>query len=609
MVIQKSFKYLVGFSLLLILNSASGAKIQTATKVHIIPAIKQKFQSALKDYRAQKYQSALVKFDALSKSPVLHQRMTISLLMTGKSFYQLGRYTEANAYFEKLINLFPASKYVDDAYYAKATANYQQNQFSRSLKDLFWVIDNSPSRKLVNRGSKLASFILSSEMTLSELRKVLKFAHGEKSRVLLTLQLSKKELTYGSPDKAVSLLIEFKKKYSSSSYLPEIDKLLSEAKDYGNRPIRIGVIVPLTGYYADEGSGILRGIKYAQMQNQNHSGVPIQLVVRDSKSNMIQAINEVKSMARDEDLRVIIGELESSITAGVGALASIEHLPVIAPAATENELASVGKSVFQLNSDLERKGQALAEYAIETLGLRTFATLAPADDYGQQMTSSFTAKIDELGGRIVAQSWYYGNPQDLSRQFKSIRETAFHFDSTDVREIMKTAELKGEDLEERDIPVQSIDAIFFPVYTDDIKYVAPQFALHNILAQILGGEYWDNLEVLQKVQIQRYINGAIFISDYFNNEDSREFRNFRTDFRLKMKKTPERWEAFGYDAFGIIHSVINNGAKTRQEITKKLSSLSNYEGVKGKISFDRNERVNKEVNILQFINGRIVKLK
>jgi branched-chain amino acid transport system substrate-binding protein len=609
MVNQKIFKYLVGFFLLLILNSTIDAKTQTATKVRKIPAIEEKFQSALKDYRTQKYQSALVKFDALSKSPLLHQRMTISLLMTGKSLYQLGRYTEAKTYFKKLINLFPASKYVDDAYYAKAIANYRQNQFFKSLKDLFWVVDNSPSRRLVNKGSKIASFILSSEMRLSELRKLLKFARGEKSRALLTLQLSKKELTYGSPDKAVSLLTEFKKKYSSSSYLPRIDKLLREAKNYGNRPIRIGVILPLTGYYAEEGLGILRGIKYAQMQNQNPSGLSIQLVVRDSKSNMIQAINEVKNMAKDEDLRVIIGELESSITAGVGALASIEHLPVIAPAATENELASVGESVFQLNSDLERKGQALAEYAIETLGLRTFATLAPADDYGQQMTSSFTAKIDELGGRIIAQSWYYGNPQDLSRQFKSIRETAFHFDSTDVEEMIKTAELKGEELEERDIPVQSIDAIFLPVYTDDIKYVAPQFALHNILAQILGGEYWDNLEVLQKVQIQRYINGAIFISDYFSDEDSRVFRNFRTDFRLKMKKTPERWEAFGYDAFNIIRSVINNGAKTRQEIAEKLTSLSNYEGVKGKISFDRNKRVNKEVNILQFINGRIVKLK
>ena len=501
------------------------------------------------------------------------------------------------------------SEYVDDAYYAKATSNYRLNQFLASVKDLFWVINESPNRKLVDRSSELASFVMSSEITLKELRNLLKFARWQKSAPFLTFHLAKKELTYGSPDKAVSLLKEMKEKDSSSTYLPHIDKLLLEAENYDNRPIRVGVILPLTGYYAEEGLGILGGIKYAQMQEQSHAGIPIQLVVRDSKSNMIQAIKEIKKMAKDDYVRVIIGELESSVTAGIGALASVDNLPIIGPAATENEMASIGQSVFQLNSDLERKGQTLAHYAIETLGLQTFATLAPADDYGQQMVASFTAKVDELGGRIIAQSWYYGSPQDLSRQFKSIRENAFHFDSTDVEQIIEDAQLAGEDLEERDLPVESINGIFFPVYTDDIKYVAPQFALHNIRAQVLGGEYWDNFDVLKKTQIKRYINEAIFVSDYFADEDSKKFRNFRNDFRLKLHKTPERWEAFGYDAFGIIRSAINNGANTRQEITEKLNSLSNYEGIKGKISFKGNNRVNQEVNFLQFLDGKIIKLQ
>ncbi|MFQ5752171.1 MAG: penicillin-binding protein activator, partial [bacterium] len=338
-----------------------------------------------------------------------------------------------------------------------------------------------------------------------------------------------------------------------------------------------------------------------------NSNIPVQLVIRDSQSNMIRAIHEIKRFITQENVRVVIGELESEVTAGIGALASVEHIPVIGPAATENDVASVGETVYQLNSNLERKGEALAQYAFNTLGLRTFATLAPGDEYGQQLTDSFTATIDHLGGRIIAQSWYYGSPEDLSRQFKSIREAAFHYDSTDVAKLLREAEEKGEDLEEKDIPVLSIDGIFFPIYSEDLKYVAPQFALSNIQTQILGGEYWDNLETLKEPQIEPYINGAIFVSDYFPDEDSREFRRFRNEFRMKMKRTPERWEVFGYDAFNVVNEVIKNGARTSQKINQKLSSLSEFKGMKGNISFKGNHRVNKEVHFLQFINGKIIK--
>ncbi|MFQ5864897.1 MAG: penicillin-binding protein activator [bacterium] len=605
---KNSKRIIAGVScIILFANFTSLARAQNRQAVQKFLEVEPKFRRALGAYEAERYKSAFDRFENLSSSQVIHQRMTASLLMAGKSLYKLSQFRDAIPYFEKLITEFPESKYVDDAYYGKATCNYRLSQYYESAKNLLWVADWSPERILVKKSIVLANHIMQSNLSLSELRDLLKFASGENSAAIVTLQLAKKELLVGSSKRAVVLLKDYKKKYGSRAFLPQIDELLKEAEGFGTQPIKVGVILPLTGYYAQEGLGVLRGIKYAQMQDQNHSGVPIQLVVRDSESNVIKAIKQIKKLLKEENVRVVIGELESEVTAGIGVLASLNHIPVLGPAATENEVASVGESVFQLNSDLERKGEALAEYAFKKLGLRTFATLAPADEYGQQMTASFTSKIDQLGGRIIAQSWYYGSPQDLGRQFKSIREAAFHFDSTDVENLIKMAEEQGEELDEHEIPVESIDGIFLPVYSDDIKYVAPQFALANIQAQILGGEYWDNIDILKESQIERYINGVIFVSDYFPDEESREFRNFRSDFRLKMRKSPERWEVFGYDALGVIKEVLSKGAKTAQEITQKLNSLSGYKGIKGKITFKRNHRVNREVNFLQFINGKIVK--
>jgi len=137
--------------------------------------------------------------------------------------------------------------------------------------------------------------------------------------------------------------------------------------------------------------------------------------------------------------------------------------------------------------------------------------------------------------------------------------------------------------------------------------VAPQLAQHNIRTQILGGEYLDDLETLKKQQIQPYINGVIFVSDYFPDENNRDFRTFRSEFRLQMKKTPERWEVFGYDAYNLVENAMENGATTGSGISRQLEKLDGYRGKKGLISFEGNNRINRDVNILQFIDGKIIK--
>lgn len=593
--------------LLFIIILFTSGLAQESNTVRFVPQKENEFERALQRYRSGAYQTAFTAFQDLTTSRVLHQRMTGSLLMAGKSLYQLQRYEDATSYFDELIRRFPRSDYVDDAAYFRGACEYHRGQYFKAARNFLWVIDGSRNSELVEKSKKVASAIILAELSLSEAQNLMRHTSGPGSAGIVTLSLAQMELLQGSSQRVVKLLEDYQNKYGQNEFSSQIDQLLNEAKQGGGQPFKLGVILPLTGLFSEEGMGVLQGIKFAHTKTSEQLQTPVQLVVRDSESNMITAIKATRNLIQREHVRAIIGELESELSAGIGALASVDDVPLVAPTATENGVASVGETIFQLNSDLERKGAALAEYAFQELELRTFATLAPADEYGQQMTASFTSRIDELGGRIIAQSWFYGDGQDLSRQFKMIREAAFHYDSTDVEKMIEEAEKEGEELEEKDIPVLSIDAIFFPVYSEHIPYVAPQFALSNIQAQILGGEYWDDADLLRRAQIAPYVDGAIFVSDYFPQEDHREFRDFRTQFRLKMKRTPERWEIFGYDAYQVLAQAISDGAKFSAELATDLTNLEGFEGMKGEITFKGNNRVNSEVNFLQFINGRITK--
>lgn len=591
----------------MLLGLACQALMAQNRSVQFVPEVEKAFKNALTRYVSKDYAEALSGFQPLARSEILHHRMTGSLLMTGKSLYQLGRYADALPYFDRLINSFPKSKYLDDAYYARASAYYRLQDYHDATRDFLYVVEQSPQQQLVERSGKIAGHLIRNELSGSDLRRLLRYVEGEKSAVLVTLALARKQILNGATEDAVSLLRNYQKEYGANEYAGQIDQLIKEAKTAVNRPVKLGVLLPLSGIYRREGRGVLRGIKFAHNQATNGSESMIQLVYRDSESSMIKALHGIKDLVHREHVRAVIGEMESSVTAGIGALASVAGVPVLAPAATENGVASVGRTLFQLNSDLEQKGRALAEYAVNELGMQTFATLAPADEYGRQMVASFTSTIDELDGRVIAQSWYYGTPEDLSRQFKIIREAAFLHDSTDVQAILREAAEEGEKMDETDIPVNSIDGFFIPIDSEDIKYVAPNMALNNIRSQLLGGEYFDDLDVLRDAQVERYVNGVIFVSDYFPDENDLAFRDFRTRFRLEMKKTPERWEVFGYDAYQILRNIVENGAKSASRIADELNNLNGYQAMKGAVSFRNHHRVNRAVNILQFINGRIVK--
>ncbi len=599
---KKAVRCFVWFGLFAAIMTQPG--FAQSGSVRLKSEVEKAFKRALTDYVGKRYDSAMSEFESLANSEQAHHRLTAALLMTGKSKYKIGKYTQALPYYERLIDSFPRSRYHDDALYARAAANYRLGKSMSATRDWLGLLDNSQEATLRSKSTQLATQFMRTELSISELRRLARTSKGASGAAFVTLELAQQLLASGATDDAIASLRDYQKRFGSND---KVNKLLGSARTWASRPIKVGVLLPLSGYYGDEGKSVLRGIRFAHNQAADGSAASLQLVVRDSESSLISALHSVNNLLHRENVRAIIGELESDVTASIGALASVEGVPVVAPAASENGVASVGRAVFQLNSDLERKGAALAHYAIAELGMQTFATLAPVDEYGQQMVDSFTSTVDQLGGRIIGQSWYYGTPEDLSRQFKNIRDAAFHHDSTDVDALILEAKEEGDRLDENDIPVLSVDGFFIPVYAEDLKYVAPQLAVHNIRTQVLGGEFLDDLETLTHQQVERYINGAIFVSDYFPNEADLEFRDFRTSFRISMKKSPERWEIFGYDAYQILHDAAGQGARSGRDFSSALSRISGYSGKKGLISFQDNNRVNREVNILQFINGRIVK--
>ena len=79
---------LPGFKILwvtLIILQTAGIWAQDRGPVQVVNGAQVEFQQALKYYLAADYEKAFAAFEALANTPYLHQYMTATLLMAGKS--------------------------------------------------------------------------------------------------------------------------------------------------------------------------------------------------------------------------------------------------------------------------------------------------------------------------------------------------------------------------------------------------------------------------------------------------------------------------------------------------------------------------------------------
>ncbi|MDW7680018.1 MAG: penicillin-binding protein activator [bacterium] len=607
-----NFRIIVfGFVLSILVVNANGLGQTIRVKgVNYIPEIEVLFNNGVNAFQKGEYTKAKEIFENMVLKYPPHQRITISHIMLAQSLFRLGNFQHALSIVNELIQKYPMSRYIQDANYIKGFCYYRQGLFYEAAIAFLSVPDNTDREKLREKSQIFALKIIENNLNLKDTEKLNEKVTGRIASAIVTIKLAMRYLNIGKKELAVVLLQNFIKRYPDSPYNASIRDMLTKTTITAKTAVaKIGVILPLSGEYANQAKGVLAGIRYVQKKFNNNSTLQIDLVIKDSEGDIVNAVQAARELSNDSQVVAIIGELEREKAIAISAGLCNANVSLLAPTTSGNGVTSLSEYTFQMNSDLETRGQSIAEYAIEQLGLKSFAVLAPTDDYGTKISDSFTSKVEELGGTVVTQKWYYPGTDDLTRQFKAIREIGFNSmnkDSLIQHYTRGLTDLQRRRFDLETIPVTSIDGVFVPCYTEEIKFIAPQFAYVNIKTQLLGDEYWYESEELRKNQ--QYVEGVIFSSGYYINEIDPDFVRFRNDFRREMQRTPELMELYGADTMAALANAIEQGNSTREEIADHLRNLSNFKGINGLISLNCANRVNAEVRLLTYRNGVFHKL-
>ena len=529
------------------------------------------------------------------------------------------------------------------------------------------VLADTGSEELESAAERLGDSALGTRIQLARARRAL--ALGQTDLARKAIERARRRVRSAADDERIARVLEqFAVRTGGLGFGADLPTFaaVAERKELSTRGVSgtLGLVLPLTGSFADYGAESLRGVLLAAGIFAAETAVPgdpsshspgwgaadterpepppgargpelagavvlpagVQIVVRDSAAQPERAAQAVRELAADPSLVAIIGPLLSQCAEAAAQAAQEEGVPLLAMT-TRNEVAEERSEVMRVRMSPRDEVGFLVRYAVEELGAQRFAILYPRDNYGRGMRKEFWDAVDREGGWVVAASSYDPNATDFAGPIRDMIGyrllTPLEEQALDERDGMlrRARRLPPEDaVLARDVaydilgpekevlpPRVDFDALFIPDSHEKVVLIAPQLAFHEINeVQLLGSSGWNHPEL---VQIAReHVKGAV-ISTPFDPASRFPFvADFVARYRAAYGSDPDVLAAEAFDATKLVLIQLASGLESRAEVRQGILATRGYPGVSGVTTFTAWGGARKRPFLLGVERNRIVSL-
>lgn len=385
------------------------------------------------------------------------------------------------------------------------------------------------------------------------------------------------------------------------------------------RPKAIGAVLPLSGKYKAFGETTLRGLQLAL------KGSEVELVVKDTQGDPSLTGKLVEELALDEGVIAIVGPLLTDDARRAALVAEELQVPLIAMSRAP-QLTEIGPHVFRTMVTNTQQAEALAEYAVGTLGYKTFAVLYPNTPFGVELTNEFWDAIEKRGGEVRGVESYDHDQKDFKEEAQKLVGRYYLEDRWDyIEQLREIREKETDEFRRRKAvekmkakldPIVDFEALLIPDAWQQVSLVAPALAVEDIITNacdkkdleriqkttgksklktvtLLGPSTWSSPKGQSgdPMLIERggkYVLCSVFVDTFFEGSERAGTKAFVKAFREAHRDaTITLLDVVGYDTGAIVRTVVEKGqAGTRPVFRDRLSALKGFEGGSTTISFD-----------------------
>jgi branched-chain amino acid transport system substrate-binding protein len=346
----------------------------------------------------------------------------------------------------------------------------------------------------------------------------------------------------------------------------------ARAQPAQGEPYRIGIILPMTGSTADYGTDFNRGALLAEEEVNAAGGIggrPIKLVHGDSKNSAKDGVAEFKRLVEVEKLPAIISTMTGVIIPQFP-VSRETATPMMCVGAITPEIRKGGATVFSNYPLADDEEKEIAEYIVNRLGQKTVAIIYENSAYGKTLSAIFIEEFKKLGGTILAEEVIEKGGRDFRSQITRIGATkppvtvAYAYYAEGGLIVRQAAELgvKTQFISHGSIQNNSFAEIAGPAADGFIS----------------GSPSWDD----SAPQVKAYLD----------------------TYKKKYSKDSDLYGPYFYDAVKLYAEAIKRGGYTKEGIIKGLKDIKDFQGVVGKMGFDRSNVVLLPLRFVQFGNGK-----
>ena len=412
-------------------------------------------------------------------------------------------------------------------------------------------------------------------------------------------------------------------------------------------PLRIGVILPLSGKYSVFGERALRGIELAQQNIRvrgRGKGAQITFVFRDSAGDPDKAVQAVEELALEENVIGIIGPLLGITAAPAARRAEVLEVPIVTMSQRDG-LPELGEHVFRYFMTPKDQARALVRYAIKHRSVRNFGIMYPETALGRTFLTTIWKEIEDAGGWVVAADSYEAGATDfkapLTRMTGRWNGDAREYD----RKVRK--ERAGRNWHENAIahiqysywkkfyapeegaapnpnapeqpawppeekPWQAsvdFDAIFLPDAWNEAVLIAPQLDYNDILGvEMLGTSAWNDPRLVEKGE--EYVDGAVFVDGFFADSIRPRVSRFAFAYEQAFGEKATVLEATAHDVASMIGKLLGSRQPPlrRNQLKDALLGVKDMSLLLGKASMSESGDAVLPLTLLTVAEEEIVEL-
>lgn len=345
-----------------------------------------------------------------------------ALYWQGRTRYQIGDAQGAEAALDRYLRLAPDVPFRESAILVLANSRYEQREFGGAL-DAALSLDG-PVAGRISEFLDLSRDLLR-QLPRPEIERAVELTPPRAFLSPFYLQAARWALSEGDSTRGRELA----RRVLAFDSLP--GTVLSEARALAGptgaaratltRP-RLGFIAPTEGRFAEVTDEIQRGVEIALEDVEGPDS--IELVVRPTFADPDSTAEVIRSLARAERVRAILGPVVSEVARSAAEIAREEGVAMVSPTATDARLLGVGPRIFTVNALDGSIGHTMGLYAVRTLGYQRIAILARDDAYGRIQADAFEQAVRSAGGRVVLRRPFRTGETDFTDHLQAVVQNA-----------------------------------------------------------------------------------------------------------------------------------------------------------------------------------------